>query len=113
MVWSTTKVLTPSCRDQQIGTALLVWWVNSAEEGELIVTQTELLLTPGNGSYPIGALCCVFAIDHDADRLLQMSISDHKAALYPPAKYCSKIIYKASHRIPPFKARKGQRQSIR
>jgi hypothetical protein len=70
MVWSATKVLTPTCRDQQIGTALLVCWDEPAEQGELIAVQTDLLLPPGNGSYPIGASCCVFALENHADGLL-------------------------------------------
>src|SRR6266436_288385 len=112
MVWSTTessRVLAGISKS-----ARLFWCVemNSVGEAVLIIVQTNLLLLPGNASYPIAALCCVLTHDILADRLVQMFISNLKAVLYPQAKRCSRIIYKASYRIPPFKARKGQQQSI-
>ncbi len=69
MIWWTTKFSRVLVGINKL--ARLFWCVgmNLAGRAVLIIVQTNLLLLPGNGSYPIGALCCVPTHDTHADRL--------------------------------------------
>ena len=84
--------------------------MNYMDERALIYVQTNLILLPGNVSYPIGMDCCVLAHDINADRPVQMSTFYPKAALYPPDRGCLRTICKVSLQIPLFKVCKGRQQ---